>query len=329
MIIQHWIYRCWSKALHKSRLRPKLLDTDGCPVQEEQNQYRKKLPPKKMEVDELSMELTLFPEIEKPQLYKKGTFGSAIRFSQPEITWKHWTYKEQEEANDNIRNLVNKLNPSKEVLKVFSKDKQERKKPHTKKNPVIASLYSELIEKCNKKLPKCEILKKDNIDKPNCSNKDIKDSNKKAFATPESSVIALEERPNKAQESKIRSENRLYEIEMLKGITVAPFNIQSEAKPKRNQRHIHSNHKEEKLVKAKSKERLRDPTKVKLINNIAAKKYLSKMYIRVLYKKQKSPKYHPPLFKVKSKMTMNEFHKTQEQAATLIQRAFRLHLKHL
>eukprot|EP00826_Nyctotherus_ovalis_P004871 TRINITY_DN11082_c0_g2_i2.p1 TRINITY_DN11082_c0_g2~~TRINITY_DN11082_c0_g2_i2.p1 ORF type:complete len:369 (-),score=66.12 TRINITY_DN11082_c0_g2_i2:200-1306(-) len=348
---------------HTSRIRPKLLDAEGCPIESECSSSAKKKPlPKELELDSetysVSEDSSSIVEMGKIMEYRKCTFGSAARFAKSAPTWKHWSQKEQQEADDNIRNLVNehlKDNPntSKELLKIFSKEREPRSSvsrknnSSTKKDPAISLLYNELIEECEKKRAvksnrraQNEIQKEGSISKPNCFSTDIKGSAKKSeFETPEASVVAAEDRANAVQESRIRSENKPCGAEVQKEIIATPLNTLalSDIKPnaKANPRYKFPHHKEKKLkksMKARVKETLRDPTKASLINSQAAKKYLSELYIRVLYNEQKSSSrlcmaYQQPQFKLKSKMTVDEFHRAQGKAARIIQRAFRKYIK--
>jgi len=303
MKIQHWIYKCWSKWYSR---------------------IKSTVPLKKKQLDSYENPFTF----ESPKVVVKrkivGTFGSETRFGKTERMWKHYTELDKKQANDHVDRLMDlvldkfnvppknksqflsrassnkRLSPKKELL---NSEKKERSRV------VISSLemdamYNDFMKRLIKNPPaKKKVVCSKNLCNVETPVKLTTIGRLAACSTEKQTIRGPLLKSNKQHKPPFFS--------------LSDQKTASKNKAPRNDR---------KVAQLSNKD--------KVINALATKKYLSKLYIKIIQRDEKLHNIRNSLLnkekeklKINQKMTISELFKTQDKAARLIQRAFKRRIK--
>ena len=289
--IQHWLYCCWSKEYSKLKstnpIEAKLLDDNGCPVK-------------------------LSKSNEKSNYINVGTFGSECRFPDQILKWKYYTQSDKQKADDNVSILAKAYlrytgNPKsmRFIYKGVHKQKNRTNFTHKddikkQKRPIMTSREIDEMYKEYKK----------NFIKPISDFKTNERRNLELFETPKKIVYMTPEK--KINMTRSKSTNKSTNIKQQKS-NVGPFSFYEKEKSIKS-----SYHKEPQNAKKSLTE------KDLLINNLSAKKYLSRLYVEIMYKCERIKSINKkPKFNHHMKMTVSELYRMRDQAAKIIQRRFK------
>jgi hypothetical protein len=268
---------------------------------------------------------------ESPKILAKrkvvGTFGSEARFGKTERMWKHYTELDKQQANDHVDCLVglvlDKFNvPPKskpQFLSRVSSNKRlsSRKRgllnSEGKERPRVAmsslemdAMYNDFMKRLTKNSPvKKKVICSRNLCNAKTPVRLTTIGRLTAYSTEKQTIRGPLLKSNKQHRPPL-------------------FSLSDQKTTTRNKTKKNTNEKKSTHLSNKDK----------VINALATKKYLSKLYIKIIQQHEKLSNIRNRLLnkegeklRINGKMIMSELFKVQDKAAKLIQRAFKRRMK--